>query len=118
MMWTGTFVINTPEAATEYKKMMFGGGAFPFDYAKMSRALHPKDWDPQNSFAPIDLETYFGLLQKKPAGYELAADYTAALDKTGIDAVAKSYTARMRNDPFAKVRKLCSGEGGQDLTVY
>lgn len=118
MMWLGTFVINTPDAAAAYKKMMYSGGPFPFDYAKMSRALNPKDWDPQNSFAPIDLETYYTLLQPKPSGYELPADYTGALSTTGIETVAKSYADRVGSDPFANVRKLCKGEGGRDLTGF
>lgn len=117
MMWLGTFVINTPEAASAYKKMMYGG-AFPFDYVKMSRALHPKDWDPQNSFAPIDLETYYTLLQPKPSGYELPAKYTNAASAAAIEAVAKSYSQRVNTDPFANVRKLCKGEGGRDLTGF
>lgn len=118
MMWLGTFVINTPEAATAYKKMMYSGGPFPFDYVKMSRALNPKDWDPQNSFAPIDLETYYSLLQPKPTGYELPAKYTEAASAAQIEAVAKSYSQRVGTDPFANVRKLCKGDGGHDLTVF
>jgi ribose transport system substrate-binding protein len=97
---------------------MMYGGAFPFDYVKMSRALHPNDWDPQNSFAPIDLETYYTLLQPKPSGYELPAKYTNAASAAGIEAVAKSYSQRVNTDPFANVRKLCKGEGGRDLTGF
>lgn len=115
MMWLGTFIINTPEAAAAYNDMMFSGGEFPFDYTKMSRYLHPDDWESPVMFAPIDLESYYGLLEDKPAGYELPSEYLDALETTGIQAVTDKYASHLANDPFAEIRKLCKGNGGKDI---
>lgn len=118
MMWLGTFIINTPEAAAAYNEMMFGGGDFPFDYRRMSRALHPDDWAPPVLFAPIDLEAYYSLLADKPADYELPAEYLEAVESTGFDAIAKEYADRLATDPFAEIRELCKGNGCQDITSF
>jgi len=115
MMWLGTFIINTPEAAAAYNDMMYSGGAFPFDYKKMSRYLNPDDWAPPVMFAPIDLEEFYSLLEDKPSGYELPSEYLDALKDGGADAAAKKYADRLAEDPFAEVRKLCKGNGCQDI---
>jgi ribose transport system substrate-binding protein len=116
MMWLGTFIINTPEAAGAYNEMMFSGGEFPFDYRKMSRALHPDDWEAPVQFAPIDLEEFYPLLAEKPDGYELPAEYLDAVESDGFEAIAQEYADHVVSDPFAEIRSLCEGNGCQDIT--
>jgi ribose transport system substrate-binding protein len=114
MMYSGGFVINTPEAAVAYKKVMFGGGAFPFDYSLMSKALHPNDWDPQNTLAPLDFKTYFARQQPRPINYKTPQAYADAVKAGEVEKVAMTYREHFKKDPLANVRQLCA-QGGKDI---
>jgi ribose transport system substrate-binding protein len=116
MMFSGGFIIDTPAAADAYTAQMYGTGRFPFDYARMSKALHPDDWDPQNLMAPVEFESYFALQQPKPAGYRVSADYAAAVAGGELERVATQYREHYKSDPFASVRRLCA-EGGKELSM-
>ncbi len=113
MMYFGGFIIDTPDAAAEYQKLMYGDSPLPFDYEKMSRALHPDDWDPQNTMVPMDIEEYWAR-DPKPSGYALPAAYTAAKSDGTFDKVVAEYKAAFKSDPFAAVRSKCAS-GGQDI---
>ncbi len=49
-----------------------------FDWRKMSRVLHPDDWDPQNEITCIKWEEFWAP-REKPAGYEIPKVYTDAV---------------------------------------
>ena len=115
MMYFGGFIIDTPDAASEYQKLMYGDAALPFDYEKMSRALHPDDWDPQNTMVPMDLEQYWAR-DPQPSGYTVPAAYTTAKTDGTFDKVTAEYKAAFKSDPFAAVRSKCAS-GGQDIMV-
>ncbi len=113
MMYFGTFVVDTPEAAKSYQQLVYKNDKLPFDYEMWSRVLHPEDWDPQNALAPMDPEVYWAQTPK-PAGYSLPAPYAQAMSDGSFDAVTAEYKAAFKSDPFAETRKLCK-LGGQDI---
>lgn len=51
----------------------------PFDFRKMSRVLHPDDWDPQNAICPLDIEEYFRF-QSKPKGFVVPHDWQLSIN--------------------------------------
>lgn len=112
MMYFGGFIVDTPDAATEYQKLMYGD-TLPFDYEKMSRALNPDDWDPQNTMIPMDIEAYWSR-DAKPSGYNIPAPYTTAKGDGSFDKVVAQYKSAFKNDPFKSVRSKCAN-GGQDI---
>ncbi len=114
MMWSGGFVINTSAAAVAYKDTMFGAGGFPYDFALMSKALHPNDWDPQNTVAPMDFEQYFSRQSVRPAHYVTPQAYAAAVQSGEVQSITKLYRDHFRKDPLSNIRKLCVN-GGKDI---
>ena len=113
MMYFGGFIVDTPEAAQAYQDLMYSDKSLPFDYERMSRALHPNDWDPQNSMRPIDPSTYWPR-DPKPAGYTLQAIYTDPGWAAQVEQVTEQYKQAFRSDPFAPVRQKCQS-GGSDV---
>jgi ribose transport system substrate-binding protein len=101
------FVCNTPEAATAYKKLMFSGNGFPFDYKKMSRFLHPDDWDMQHAITPIVPEDYWSHLEKdRPKGYEFPKPYRNATE-ADYQKIQAMYKQHLTSNPYDAVKKLC-----------
>jgi ribose transport system substrate-binding protein len=105
MMFFGAFCIDTPAAAKKYSDLMYGEQS-PYDWAKMSRVLHPNDWDAQNLMIAMDLNRYWSDRPgfPKPAGYALPDAYTAAWPQQKT--VDKSYADHFKNDPLAPVLAL------------
>ncbi|MCL4066044.1 sugar ABC transporter substrate-binding protein [Pseudomonas sp. GX19020] len=66
------------------------GDVEPFDYKRMSKVLHPEDWDPQNEVYPLDIDNNFAGIDK-PQGYEYPAAYVAARENGESAAVAAEY---------------------------
>jgi ribose transport system substrate-binding protein len=101
------FVCNTPAAAAAYKKLMFSPGGFPFDYKKMSRALHPDDWDMQHAIVPIKPEPYWSSIgAAKPKGYKLPKAYSDATD-ADYQKIEAMYAEHLKSDVLAPLKKLC-----------
>lgn len=113
MMYFGGFIIDTPDAAAAYQDLMYSDKPLPFNYEKMSKALHPDDWDPQNLMAPIDIEQYWAQASK-PAGYSIPSEYAQAKAAGELENVAATYKSAFTSDPWADVRALCKN-GGQDI---
>lgn len=53
----GALLVN-PDNAGKVLSSIYGK-QLPFDWARMSRALHPTDWDPQTLLNPIDPKEYY-----------------------------------------------------------
>jgi ribose transport system substrate-binding protein len=104
MMYMACYVIDTAESAQLYKKLMYGGGGkFPYDWQKMSRVLHPDDWEAQSTWAPIEPDKYWAWREsEKPAGYQASAAYASA-DFAKATALWASHAG---TDPLAAVVKL------------
>lgn len=113
MMNFGGFIIDSPEAADAYADLMYSSKPLPFNYELMSQALHPDDWDPQNSMIPLDIDVYWKR-DKKPPRYTVPAPYTEAVESGEMERVAQRYAAAYTTDPFASVRTKCRN-GGKDI---
>lgn len=115
MMYTGGFLLDTAAAAQAYKHTMFGTGGLPYDFPLMSRALHPDDWDPQNTLAPMNFEEYFARQRPKPAHYVTPPAFAQAMASGQFDQTTALYKSHFKKDPLASIRKLVQGGGGQDI---
>jgi ribose transport system substrate-binding protein len=113
MMNFGGFIIDSPQAAEAYVDLMYSSKPLPFNYELMSRALHPDDWDPQNTMAPLDIEVYWAR-DPMPPRYTIPAAYTDAVQSGEPARVAQRYATAFRSDPFASVRTKCHS-GGKDI---
>jgi ribose transport system substrate-binding protein len=89
-LWSGGLVV-TKDNADAYLSTFTEGD--PYDWPKMSRFLHPKDWDPQNSVTPLDMEQMWAG-QPKPNGFKLPPDYVEAVKTDQLEKVARTYAAR------------------------
>lgn len=110
MMIFGGYILDTPEAAKKYKELN-SGSASPYDFLKMSKVLHPDDWNPQNLLIPLVPEDHWTWRGEKPASYQLPKEYAQAKDKGEFERVAKLYADRFSSDPFSPVRELTSNKG-------
>lgn len=103
-------VLNTPEAAEAYKKMTYtedgGFNTAAFDYQKMSRHLHPDDWDMQLAIVPMPPDKFWAPYENmKPEGYvypKVLADATSE----DYAKIAAMYHEHLKVDPYDKLRKL------------
>ena len=90
MMISGHAVIdqsNVEAYMTRYAKNMDN---LPFDFKKMSKTLHPDDWDPQNVLTPLDVNRYFG---HTPPGSDtpIPVDWQEAMDSEEMERVGTLY---------------------------
>ncbi len=90
MMSTG-FMLLTEDNCQWYIDT-FCGEKLPYDWRKMSRVLHPDDWDPQNLMVPIYPETFSNWeFVEKPKGYTIPGDYKKALDSGEYEEIRELY---------------------------
>ena len=62
----------------------------PFDYRKISKVLHPNDWDPQAEVFPMDIDLEWGGIPK-PEGWAYPEAYVKARNSGEAEAVRKEY---------------------------
>jgi ribose transport system substrate-binding protein len=74
-------------------------GIEPFDYRRMSKVLHPQDWDPQAEVFPMDIDLEWGGIDK-PDGWEYPEAYTQSRDSGEAEAVRQEYAEHYRIDFF------------------
>jgi ribose transport system substrate-binding protein len=92
MVFTGSILI-TKENAAHYYELVYKAPKLPFDWPKMSKILHPHDWDPQNTIIPIDPFRYWG---PPPAGTPTAALYQHAKKSGQFAAVTTMYASHFK----------------------
>ena len=94
-------IIDTPEAAKAYKQVSNSD----VDYGKMSRILHPDDWDAQWPIKHFEPEAFWTGLQgiPKPSGYELPSNYTDAVRAGGYRRIDTLYADHLKSFPYADV---------------
>lgn len=100
------FVINSPAAAQAFKTLQTGPN--PYDFKKMSRFLHPNDWDMQTVLTQIRPDAEWEpLATQKPHNYQLPSAYRNATseDYAKLDAM---YQNHLKSDPFDAIKKLCT----------
>ena len=83
-------VIDRNNVARYIEKFVKNIDNLPFDFKKMSKVLHPDDWDPQNGVYPLDAEDYFRL-SEKPRGFKMPQDWTDAVASGQTEQVRKMY---------------------------
>src|ERR1700733_75721 len=110
MMIFGGYIIDTPEAAKKYQEVVDGPKS-PYDFLKMSKVLHPDDWNPQNLLIPLPPDEHWSWRVPKPSNYELPKAYAEAREKGEFDRVTKLYAERFSSDPAQSVRDLTSNKG-------
>ena len=115
LMQMDFLMVDTKESAQVYKDAVFGAtpGEQLFDYKKMSRLLHPDDWDPQWPIRTADPDTFWAKNQgvPKPDGYELPKAYTDAVAAGGYDAMNTLYRKQLKNFVLLEVaRKSSTGK--------
>lgn len=108
MMFQDSVVLDTKEAAKAYLGVETATKT-GFNWAKMSRALHPQDWETQIGVTPVDPTPFFeDLKTPRPAGFTYPADLQASLDAGNLDKLAKVYAAHVGSNPYAKAISLTS----------
>ena len=110
MMIFGGYILDTAAAAKKYEELS-ADSASTYDFLKMSKVLHPNDWNPQNLLIPLIPEEHWGWRGAKPASYQLPKEYADAKAKGEFERVAKLYAERFSPDPFKPVRDLTSNGG-------
>ncbi|MEA1884011.1 MAG: sugar ABC transporter substrate-binding protein [Thermotogota bacterium] len=67
-------------------------GPYGFDWKKMSRTLHPDDWDPQGLLVPIYPDRFTNWIYlDKPRGYDIPNEYKEALASGEYQEVYEMY---------------------------
>jgi ribose transport system substrate-binding protein len=109
LMMQDLIMVDNVASAQAYKELVLAPNAARglFDYTKMSRVLHPHDWDaqfPMRTYAPED---YWGRQQgvPKPAGYSLPATYASAVQQGEPKAVNADYAAHLKRFPLLEVAR-------------
>jgi ribose transport system substrate-binding protein len=96
MMSTG-FILLTKDNAKWYVDT-FCGDKLPYDWKKMSRTLHPNDWDPQNLMVPIYPQRFSNWeFVEKPRGYEIPAEYEKAMNNGDYDEIRDLYRSHFKD---------------------
>lgn len=113
MMYFGGFVLDSPAAAREYQRLVYGAKQ-PYNWLRMSKVLHPNDWNPGNLMVPIHPARHWAFRNNKPGSYRLPKEYAQAEKNGEFERVTKLYAKRFSSDPLASVRKL-TRTGGQIL---
>jgi ribose transport system substrate-binding protein len=75
------------------------GDVEPFDYKRMSKVLHPDDWDPQAELFPMDIELEWGGIEQ-PAGWEIPKAYIESRESGEAEATAKQYAEHYKTPMF------------------
>jgi ribose transport system substrate-binding protein len=112
-------MLDTPEAASAYKSVI-DQGAKAINYEKLSRILHPDDWDPQWPIRHFEPDTFWAENQNipKPAGYELPEDYQASVDAGGYEKIDKLYLDHFKSFPFKEAVEKSRNKETAFQTVY
>jgi len=71
------------------------GNVPPFDYKKMSKVLHPDDWDPQADLFPMDIDLEWGGIPK-PDGWDYPKAYVDSRKDGEAEAVRAEYAAHYK----------------------
>jgi ribose transport system substrate-binding protein len=94
LLFQGAVLVTQDNAADLYKKLHTGD--LPFDWVKMSRALHPNDWDPQTLLTPINPHKFYAEAPKNSYTLNPAWDSQEA----AIAKVQKDYANRFTGGPL------------------
>ncbi|HLH65260.1 MAG TPA: sugar ABC transporter substrate-binding protein [Solirubrobacteraceae bacterium] len=108
-----SLVLDTKESAQLFKQIIFERSTSGYDWRKMSRHLHPNDWDAQTGMAPLDPNVLFTqyLGKPRPAGYQYPPELEKQLQEGAIAHYTSLYAQHVRSSPVAPaIRATTSGE--------
>jgi ribose transport system substrate-binding protein len=97
MLFQEALMVQQDIAQEVYDKI-YTASELPFDWAKMSQALHPADWDPQCRLTPINPSTFFA--GSPHNGYNLNAAYTASTFSSDLASTAAEYVSHYKTGPL------------------
>jgi ribose transport system substrate-binding protein len=97
MMFQEALMVQENIAQEVYDKI-YKAKELPFDWVKMSQALHPHDWDPQCRLTPIDPNAFFA--GQPHAGYSLNSAYSAGSFKSELKQVTEQYKSQYKSGPL------------------
>lgn len=97
MLFQEALMVQQDIAQEVYDKI-YAASALPFDWAKMSQALHPSDWDPQCRLTPINPSTFFA--GSPHNGYNLNAAYSASTFASELASTAAEYVSHYKSGPL------------------
>ena len=75
------------------------GDVAPFDFKRMSKVLHPQDWDPQAEVFPMDIDLEWGGIDQ-PASWEYPPEYVKSRESGEAEAVREEYAKHYKIDFF------------------
>ncbi len=91
-------VAITPENVDWYIETFGQDGPYAFDWKKMSRTLHPDDWDPQGLLVPIYPERFTNWIYvEKPKGYSVPKEYKAAMESGLYQEIYELYLSKFNS---------------------
>jgi ribose transport system substrate-binding protein len=92
-------LLVTPDTAGKVLSTIYAD-KLPFDWPKMSKALHPNDWDPQTLLNPIDPKQFYaGVPQDQ---YKL----NSAWDSADISKIRTEYADAFKSGPLFEYKKV------------
>jgi len=97
MLFQEALMVQQDISQEVYDKI-YTASELPFDWAKMSQALHPSDWDPQCRLTPINPSTFFA--GSPHNGYNLNAAYTASTFSSELASTAAEYVSHYKTGPL------------------
>jgi len=97
MLFQEALMVQQDIAQSVYDKI-YAASALPFDWAKMSQALHPTDWDPQCRLTPIDPTSFFA--GSPHNGYNLNAAYSGSTFSSDLTSTAAEYVSHYKSGPL------------------
>ena len=89
-------MITKDNVDTYLERYVNNGDVRPFDYRRMSKVLHPKDWDPQDLMTSLDMDVEWQGIAK-PAGWQYPKAYMDAKKNGEMEAVAPSARSTTRS---------------------
>ncbi len=75
------------------------GDVPPYDYRRMSKVVHPDDWDPQAEVFPMDIDLEWGGIPK-PDGWDYPEEYLRSRSSGEADEVRQEYAEHYKIDFF------------------
>lgn len=101
-----SLIVTTENVDGYLKRHVDNGDIPPFDYRRLSKVLHPDDWDPQARVTPLDIDLEWHGFEK-PKGWDYPKPYADAKTNGEWEAVTKEYADHYKilfegPSPFAK----------------
>lgn len=95
LLYWNSLITTKATVAAYIERYVDNKGVEPFDYRRISKVLHPADWDPQAEIVPLDIDHEWGPLPK-PAGWTYPKAYLEAKNNGEWERVRAEYAAHYK----------------------